>query len=139
MYRIFFVFVVVMISLSALTAQTNNKLTAASVARGKMIYLQRCMVCHQADGGGVPKLNAPLDGSTAVNGANIAKLVKNIIKGFNDRIEIDGEFYENAMPAAADLTDAQIADVLTFIRTSWSNKAAPVTLMQVKQIRSKLK
>ncbi|MEY3739071.1 MAG: hypothetical protein RL544_1849 [Bacteroidota bacterium] len=139
MYRIFLVFVVVMISLSAVTAQTNNKLTAASVARGKMIYLQRCMVCHQADGGGVPKLNAPLDGSTSVNGANIAKLVKNIVKGFNDRVEIDGEFYENAMPAAADLTDAQIADVLTFIRTSWSNKAAPVTLMQVKQIRSKLK
>ena len=139
MYRIFLVFVVVMISLSAVTAQTNNKLTAASAARGKMIYLQRCMVCHQADGGGVPKLNAPLDGSTAVNGANIAKLVKNIVKGFNDRVEIDGEFYENAMPAAADLTDAQIADVLTFIRTSWSNKAAPVTLMQVKQIRSKLK
>lgn len=139
MYRTFLVFVVVMISLSAVTAQTNNKLTAASVARGKMIYLQRCMVCHQADGGGVPKLNAPLDGSTAVNGANIAKLVKNIVKGFNDRVEIDGEFYENAMPAAADLTDAQIADVLTFIRTSWSNKAGPVTLMQVKQIRSKLK
>lgn len=139
MYRTFLVFVVVMISLSAVTAQTNNKLTAASAARGKMIYLQRCMVCHQADGGGVPKLNAPLDGSTSVNGANIAKLVKNIVKGFNDRVEIDGEFYENAMPAAADLTDAQIADVLTFIRTSWSNKAAPVTLMQVKQIRSKLK
>lgn len=139
MYRTFLVFVVLMISLSAVTAQTNNKLTAASAARGKMIYLQRCMVCHQADGGGVPKLNAPLDGSTAVNGANIAKLVKNIVKGFNDRVEIDGEFYENSMPAAADLTDAQIADVLTFIRTSWSNKAAPVTLMQVKQIRSKLK
>ena len=139
MYRIFLVFVVVMISLTAVTAQTNNKLTAASAARGKMIYLQRCMVCHQADGGGVPKLNAPLDGSTSVNGANIAKLVKNIVKGFNDRVEIDGEFYENAMPAAADLSDAQIADVLTFIRTSWSNKAAPVTLMQVKQIRSKLK
>ena len=139
MYRTFLVFVVVMISLTAVTAQTNNKLTAASAARGKMIYLQRCMVCHQADGGGVPKLNAPLDGSTSVNGANIAKLVKNIVKGFNDRVEIDGEFYENAMPAAADLTDAQIADVLTFIRTSWSNKAGPVTLMQVKQIRSKLK
>ena len=139
MQRIFLVFVVMMISFTVVTAQTNNKLTAASVARGKIIYLQRCMVCHQADGGGVPKLNAPLDGSTAVNGANIAKLVKNIVKGFNDRVEIDGEFYENAMPAAADLTDAQIADVLTFIRTNWSNKAGPVTLMQVKQIRSKLK
>jgi hypothetical protein len=97
------------------------------------------MVCHQADGGGVPKLNAPLDGSTAVNGANIVKLVKNIVKGLNDRVEIDGEFYENAMPAAADLTDAQIADVLTFIRSSWTNKAGPVTALQVKQIRTKLK
>ena len=139
MQRIFLVFVVMMISLTTVTAQTNNKLAAASAARGKMVYLQRCMVCHQADGGGVPKLNAPLDGSTSVNSVNIAKLVKYIVKGLNDRIEIDGEFYENAMPAAADLKDQQIADVLTFIRSNWSNKAGPVTLTQVKQIRSKLK
>ncbi len=139
MYRIFLVFVVVMISLTVVTAQTNNKLTAASVARGKMIYLQRCMVCHQADGGGVPNLNAPLDGSSAVKGTDITKLVKNIVKGFADRVEIDGEFYSNAMPAADDLKDQQIADVLTFIRSSWTNKVGSVTLAQVKQIRSKLK
>ncbi len=139
MQRIFLVFVVMMISFTAVTAQTNNKLAAASAARGKMVYLQRCMVCHQADGGGVPKLNAPLDASSAVNGLDIAKLVKYIVKGLNDRIEIDGELYANAMPAAADLKDQQIADVLTFIRSSWSNKAGSVTLTQVKQIRSKLK
>ena len=139
MQRIFLVFVVMMISFTTVMAQTNNKLAAASAARGKMVYLQRCMVCHQADGGGVPKLNAPLDGSTAVNGTNIAKLVKYIVKGLNDRIEIDGEFYANAMPAADDLKDQQIADVLTFIRSNWSNKAGPVTLTQVKQIRSKLR
>lgn len=139
MQRIFLVFVVMMISFTTVMAQTNNKLAAASAARGKMVYLQRCMVCHQADGGGVPKLNAPLDGSTAVNGSDIAKLVKYIVKGLNDRIEIDGEFYANAMPAADDLKDQQIADVLTFIRSNWSNKAGPVTLTQVKQIRSKLK
>jgi mono/diheme cytochrome c family protein len=139
MQRIYIMFVFVLLFIAGASAQTNNKLLAASVARGKTVYLQRCMVCHQADGGGVPKLNAPLDGSTAVNGANIAKLVKNIVKGLNDRIEIDGELYENAMPAAADLTDTQIADVLTFIRSSWSNKAGPVTALQVKQIRTKLK
>ena len=139
MQRIYITFVFVLLFIAGASAQTNNKLVAASVARGKTVYLQRCMVCHQADGGGVPKLNAPLDGSTAVNGANIAKLVKNIVKGLNDRIEIDGELYENAMPAAADLTDTQIADVLTFIRSSWSNKAGPVTALQVKQIRTKLK
>ena len=139
MQRIYIMFVFVLLFIAGASAQTNNKLLAASVARGKTVYLQRCMVCHQADGGGVPKLNAPLDGSTAVNGANIAKLVKNIVKGLNDRVEIDGELYENAMPAAADLSDAQIADVLTFIRSSWSNKAGPVTALQVKQIRTKLK
>ena len=139
MQRIILAFVVGMISFSAVTAQTNNKLVAASIARGKIVYLQRCMVCHQADGGGVPKLNAPLDASTAVNGTDISKLVKYIVKGLNDRIEIDGEYYANAMPAAADLKDQQIADVLTFIRSNWSNKAGPVSLTQVKQIRSKLK
>ena len=139
MQRFFLVFVVVMIFFASASAQTNNKLVVASAARGKTVYLQRCMVCHQADGGGVPKLNAPLDASTAVNGSDIAKLVKYIVKGLNDRIEIDGEFYANAMPAANDLKDQQLADVLTFVRSNWSNKAGPVTLTQVKQIRSKLK
>jgi len=139
MQRIYITLVVVFLCIAGASAQSNNKLVAASAARGKTIYLQRCMVCHQADGGGVPKLNAPLDGSTSVNSTNIAKLVKYIVKGFNDRVEIDGELYSNAMPAAADLTDQQIADVLTFIRSNWSNKAGPVTSLQVKQTRSKLK
>ncbi len=139
MQRIYITFVVVFLFVAGALAQSSNKLVAASAARGKTVYLQRCMVCHQADGGGVPKLNAPLDASTAVNGSDVPKLIKYIVKGFADRVEIDGELYSNAMPAAADLTDQQIADVLTFIRSSWSNKAGPVTVTQVKQIRSKLK
>jgi mono/diheme cytochrome c family protein len=139
MQRIYITFVVVFLCVAGASAQSSNKLVAASVARGKTVYLQRCMVCHQADGGGVPKLNAPLDGSSAVNGSDVSKLIKYIVKGFADRVEIDGELYSNAMPAAADLTDQQIADVLTFIRSNWSNKAGPVTSLQVKQTRSKLK
>ena len=139
MQRIYITLVVVFLCVAGASAQSSNKLVAASAARGKTVYLQRCMVCHQADGGGVPKLNAPLDGSSAVNGTDVAKLIKYIVKGFADRVEIDGELYSNAMPAAADLTDQQIADVLTFIRSNWSNKAGPVTSLQVKQTRSKLK
>ena len=139
MQRIYITFVVVFLCIAGASAQSSNKLVAASAARGKTVYLQRCMVCHQADGGGVPKLNAPLDASSAVNGSDVSKLIKYIVKGFADRVEIDGELYSNAMPAAADLTDQQIADVLTFIRSNWSNKAGPVTTLQVKQTRSKLK
>jgi mono/diheme cytochrome c family protein len=91
------------------------------------------LVCHQADGGGVPNLNAPLDGATNVVGNDIARLVKIIRYGYNERIALDGFYYSNAMPANADLTSTQIAAVLTYIRKSWSNQAAEVTVAQVQK------
>lgn len=111
----------------------------ASIERGKTIYLQRCMACHQTDGGGVPRMNPPLDGSTKVKGNDKLYLVRVVIKGMTDRVEIDGEYYDNNMSANPDLTDAQIADVLTYIRNSWSNKASIVTAAEVKSARTKIK
>ena len=91
------------------------------------------MVCHQSDGGGVPNMNAPLDGASNVVGNDIARLVKIIKNGFNERVELDGLYYSNSMTANPDLTPAQISDVLSYIRTSWSNKATKVTTVQVQQ------
>ena len=56
-----------------------------------------------------------------------------------ERVEIDGEEYSNNMAPHADLTDLQIADVLTYIRKSWTNKASAVTPAEVKAERSKLR
>lgn len=111
----------------------------ASMDRGKTIYLQRCMACHQADGSGVPRLNPPLDGASTVKGNDKLKLVRIIIKGMTDRVEIDGEYYDNNMSANPDLTDTQIADVLNYIRNSWGNKASLVTAAEVKAARTKIK
>lgn len=106
---------------------------AQNLANGKKIYETRCLVCHQADGGGVPNMNAPLDGSTNVVGNDIARMVKIIKKGYNERVALDGSYYSNAMTPNPDLTDAAIADVLSYIRNSWSNKASLVTIAQVKK------
>lgn len=111
----------------------------ASMDRGKTIYLQRCMACHQVDGSGVPRLNPPLDGASTVKGNDKLKLVRIIIKGMTERVEIDGEYYDNNMSANPDLTDTQIADVLNYIRNSWSNKASIVTAAEVKAARTKIK
>lgn len=110
----------------------------ASVARGKDVYLTQCLACHQVDGGGVPHLNAPLDGSTRVKGANKAILIKIVLNGLSG-VELDGESYSNTMAPHKELADQQIADVLTYIRNSWSNKASGVTAAEVKAIRAKLK
>ena len=109
------------------------KTQAQNLENGKKIYQTICLVCHQADGGGVPNMNAPLDGSTNVVGNDIARLVKIIKNGFNERVELDGLYYSNSMTPNPDLTPAQISDVLSYIRTSWSNKATKVTIAQVQQ------
>lgn len=112
-------------------AQSQNRVN------GKKIYETRCLTCHQADGGGVPNMNAPLDGSTNVVGNNIARLVKIIRNGYNERVALDGYYYTNAMTANPDLKDQEIADVLSYIRNEWSNKASNITLAQVQKNKKK--
>ena len=104
---------------------------------GEKVYKTKCLVCHQADGGGVPNLNAPLDGATNVVGNDIARLVKIIRYGYNERVALDGYYYSNAMTPNPDLTTTEIAAVLNYIRNSWSNKAPSVTLAQVQKLLKK--
>jgi len=122
---------------SLLLIFSGSTLFAQNMANGKKVYETRCLVCHQADGGGVPNMNAPLDGSSNVVGNDIARLVKIIRNGYNERVALDGYYYSNAMTANPDLKDAAIADVLTYIRNSWSNKAPLVTLAQVQKVKKK--
>lgn len=131
--------VVVMLASTKLgVAQTAS--LKASIEKGKTVYVQRCMVCHQQDGGGVPHLNPPLDGASTVKGKDKSRLITILLKGMSDRIEIDGEYYSNNMASNADLSDQEIADVLNYIRNSWTNKTAtPVTNAEVKLVRAKTK
>ena len=132
-------FVVVMVaSIKLGVAQTAS--LKASIEKGKTVYVQRCMVCHQQDGGGVPHLNPPLDGTSTVKGKDTTRLITIILKGMTDRVEIEGEYYSNNMASHADLSDQQIADVLNYIRNNWSNKVpTPVTPAEVKSVRAKTK
>jgi mono/diheme cytochrome c family protein len=110
---------------------------AQDLVKGKKIYETRCLACHQADGGGVPNMNAPLDGSSNVVGNNIARLVKIIKGGYSEKIALDGYYYNNVMTANPDLKEEDIANVLSYVRTSWSNKASKVTVAQVQAAQRK--
>ena len=108
-----------------------------SMDSGKVVYARQCLTCHQADGLGVGNMNPPLTGKDILGDKN--KLIGIVIKGLSLREPIDGITYENVMPAHPDMKDKEIADVLTYIRNSFGNKASSVKVSEVKSVRSKLK
>ena len=106
-----------------------------SILAGEKVFKKYCISCHQADGSGVPNLNPPLINTTYVLGDK-GKLIKIILNGLNEEVEIDDEVFTNPMPALGPvLEDQQIADVLTYVRNSFGNKASAVAVNEVKEIR----
>ncbi len=108
--------------------------TAAVKTPGQLIYEQNCLTCHQINGSGVPNLNPPLRQTDWVLGDK-TRLINVLLKGLQGQ-EIEGEAYDNAMPAHDFLKDDEIADVLTFIRSNFGNKAPAVTPDEVKAVRA---
>jgi mono/diheme cytochrome c family protein len=123
-----------MVSIVLMSQSTPS--SKASAMRGKKIYTTYCLACHQADGGGVPRMNPPLIKTEYVNGDKV-RLIKIILKGLNDPIEINGDEYSNPMASHAFLNDQQVADVLSFVRSNFGNKSGPITPAEVKAVRAK--
>jgi mono/diheme cytochrome c family protein len=106
----------------------------ASMERGKIVYANVCLACHMADGGGVQNMNPPLIRTSYVLGSKIA-LINIVLHGFNEDVEIDGKTYSNTMSPHDNLTDRQIADVLTYVRRNFGNKAVAVKAAEVSKVR----
>jgi len=125
----------------ALFAQTKPKTAAvkpgvaASIARGKVVYTKNCLSCHAVDGGGIPHMNPPLVETSYVSGDKI-RLIKVVLNGFPKNVPIDDETYSNSMAPHAELSDQDIADVLTYVRGSFGNKASAIKVAEVKAVRA---
>jgi mono/diheme cytochrome c family protein len=108
-----------------------------SMDSGKEIYTLQCLTCHQADGLGAPPMNPPLN-NKQVSGDK-TKLIGILIKGLATHEETDGVKYQNVMLPHPEMKDQEIADVLTYVRNSFGNKASSVRVSDVKSVRSKMK
>lgn len=102
---------------------------------GWKVYNKYCQTCHQADGAGVPKMHPPLTPGSWV-GNDPLELIAIMMKGLSGKIEVKGEEFKNFMPSHAQLTDEEIADVLSYIRSSFGNNFDPVTPEMVRKVRS---
>ncbi|MEO6917344.1 MAG: cytochrome c [Chitinophagaceae bacterium] len=116
------------------TAPTKNSALTSSMARGSIVYTSYCLACHQADAGGVPNMNPPLTKTEYVLGDK-KRLINIILNGLNEEVKINDETYSNPMPPHNFLTDEQIADVLTYVRNNFGNKASLVNKPEVAKLR----
>ena len=104
---------------------------------GKRLY-SNCMSCHQSNGRGLPPVYPPLRGSEIVHG-DPALLVKIVMHGLEGKIEVDGQTYNQVMPAAPVKSDEEIAAVLTYVRSAWGNTGSPIDAAFVAKVRDETK
>ena len=124
-------------STRTLTAQ--DAALEAQIKSGQTTYMMVCFACHQPTGLGMPNMFPPLAGSDWVNAPKADRLIRMVLQGFTGPITVNGKPFTSIapiMPPQATLTDQQIADVLTFVRNSFGNKAPAVSPDQVAAIRS---
>jgi len=104
--------------------------------RAKEIYAATCIACHQPDGKGMTAAFPPLDGSEWLTG-DPSVPIRILLHGLGGPIKVAGQDFNSAMPPHANLNDANISDVLTYVRQNWSNDAAPVSEKDVAAVRAK--
>jgi mono/diheme cytochrome c family protein len=109
--------------------------TEETVHPGKAVYDKYCLTCHQADGSGVPNMHPPLGPGSWVE-REPSELIAIMMKGLSGKIEVNGEVYKNFMPSHAQLSDEEIANVLSYVRSSFGNNLDPVTVEMVKKAKS---
>jgi len=104
----------------------------ASAPDGASLYL-RCAACHQPTGQGLPGAFPPLAGSEIANGpASIP--IRIVLRGLTGPITVHGTQYNGNMPPygnTIEMSDAEVAAVLSYVRSQWGNAGGPVTAEQV--------
>ena len=124
-----------LISFKLPTTKTTEVVAFQDVTKGKGMYAKTCLACHQANGQGVPNAFPPLAKSDYLN-ADTNRAIRAVLNGLSGPITVNGKKYNSAMTSQG-LNDQQVADVLTYVYSSWGNNNTKVTPAMVKAQRGK--
>ncbi|MFO1376532.1 MAG: cytochrome D1 domain-containing protein [Steroidobacteraceae bacterium] len=101
---------------------------------GETTFKAACMACHQADGKGLPGAFPPLAGSDYLL-KDKARAVATVVHGRTGPITVNGQKFDSVMPPMSQLSDEDIANVLTFVSNNWGNKGFRVAAVEVAKER----
>ncbi len=104
----------------------------------KTVYQTNCAACHQADGSGLAGAFPPLAKSDWIKGKTPAEVAATVLAGLQGEIVVNGQTYNSVMPAQSHLSDAEIAQAVTYVLSSWGNSGGKITADEVKAQRKAL-
>jgi mono/diheme cytochrome c family protein len=125
-------------SLPSSKPETAEPAPAATLRRGAAIFSDACTGCHLENGVGQPRLFPPLGNNAMVQQEDPTGLIHVILGGTHVGVS-PSRTTPTSMPSFAwKLSNAEIADVATYIRNSWGNQSSAVTADEVLDLRSRL-
>lgn len=98
-------------------------------------FMAACAACHQDTGAGLAGVFPPLAGSEYVTG-DTNEVINIVLNGRTGPITVRGTRYDGVMPPMRQLSDEQIAGILSYIRSSWGNNADSVSTADVAAVRA---
>ncbi len=105
------------------------------LAFGDRLYKANCLACHQSEGQGIPAAFPPLAKSDFIT-VDDERTIGVVVNGLQGEITVNNHKFNSVMPAMQ-LTDLEIASVLTFVKNSWGNTGGEITSDQVAKVRAK--
>jgi mono/diheme cytochrome c family protein len=112
------------------TATAAAAAPAAATADGRAVFMRTCVTCHQQTGAGIQGTFPPLTENAVVTGDK-ARLIRLVLHGLTGPVMVKGVQYNNVMPPWKSLSDAEMAAVLTYVRSNFGNTADAVTAAEV--------
>jgi mono/diheme cytochrome c family protein len=120
--------------------ETAVSLKTGDVERpGAGLYMSFCAKCHQADGRGESQKFPALAGNPAVLAPDTSSLIRLVLEGGSSPQTLNGPEHRKMPAFANQLTDTEIANVLSFVRATWGNEAKPVATRDVSVMRGQIK
>lgn len=99
-------------------------------------FVANCAACHGPEGRGVERAGPPFVGSSWVDGPE-SRLVRIVLNGVGGAIDVSGKAYNLEMPGfGMALNDAQVAQLLTYLRQRFGSNPAPISTATVRRIRA---
>jgi mono/diheme cytochrome c family protein len=103
-------------------------------AAGAKVFATSCAGCHGAQGAGTPGTFPPLAGNPDVSGPS-DKIIHTVLYGLNSAITVAGKPYNGVMPPwKSQLSNADVANVVTYIRSAWGNTGSAVSEADVAKV-----